>query len=385
MEAPELSGHYLNDKEAIAKLFTDNYVSILPSENSLNFFVQCSEERLYRVRNGIRLKEAVENHLNIFGSLVKQRKPAHSNEEEHKKLKQAVILGLDHQHPRPVTGNSYFPLETVKESVGQTSAGMKEYIRARKFDPEIERKKHHFLPSYFYERYARISTLLNERQKYEAFEAASPASFAGPQGARKKDAKGTIKAEPEDPFIAKIDEIDESIRREVDDKATSKKREEQLRMQKESYIASLIHNKKPKKVGTDFIDHRYLKLRALGQTMYSRPLAEVKPKIVEFLEKAVFPDTPPDSPGLPRLSTHSKSTPFLSPIKPPQGKSLESSPRPAVTTQRQHRTDPVRESEEMLLSLNSAFRSSGRKALPLTPSGKIREIVTRALSIERAL
>jgi len=375
MDPPELSGHYLNDKVAIAKLFTDNYVNILPSENSLNFFVQCSEERLYRVRNGIRLRDAVETHQDIYETLVKQRKPARSNEEEHKKLKQAVILGLDHQRPRPGSGPSYFQLEEVRTAEGQASPGMQEYVKAKKFDAGIERKKHHFLPSYFYERYAKVSTLLNEKQRRDSSDTASPSALTGQQGTRKGNGKGMGRAETEDPFIAKIDEIDESIRKEVDEKANSRRREELLRQQKESYIASLIHSKKPKKTGTDFIDHRYLKLRALGRTVYTKPLAEVRPRILEFLEKAVFPDTPPTTPPVPLLASI-KSSPFLYSQASWLPASAGSSTRDKVRTAK---AESVRSED---LSKGAFHR--GRSPLA-TPSGKIREIVARALSIERTL
>ena len=242
---------------ALVQHYAANYTGILPVEHSLNFFVNCSEARLRRLRHGTRLTDAVQSHQNIFAQTSHPRRLLIPSETHKQLLQQGARLGLG-QSVRS-SENSYYPLEQLVNGVQVSSAAMREYRACRLFHPDLERKKHRFLPNYFLERYSQVSAQLD------------PQSFV-----HKQTCLSSASSNPQlrlslDPFIDKINRIDEEVREEMRKKEELRLREEHMKAQDLRYIDSL---------------------RRTQARMRPKRIEALRPKIQTYLNSAVYPETP---------------------------------------------------------------------------------------------
>ena len=250
-KAPTLVQHY-----------AVHYPSILPVEHSLNFFVHCSEARVRRLKHGTRLTDAVQSHLNIFSQTFHPRNPLPPSETDLQLLQQGTTLGLG----RPVRSSveAYYPLDQLITGKRDFSPAMREYQASKAFRPDLERKKHRFLPNYFKEKYSYMSAKIDKLPNLRK------------QGENLRFSESNIQFRRTfDPFIDKIDRIDDEIREEMRKKEEMRLKEQYIKAQELRFIESL---------------------RRTEARIRPNRVEVLRPKIEVYLNSAIYPETPNRAP-----------------------------------------------------------------------------------------
>ena len=241
----------------LTQRFTENYTAYLPQEHSLNFFVQCSEARLRRLKHGTRLTDVVQSHHNIYLSPASPTRLLPPTCTQAHLLTQAALLGLHHTSPSPQE-DDYYPWPQLVTGTTQTSPALRTYQRNKLFRPELERQKHRFLPNYFLERYSLLSDKIDGGKRKRT-------NTNNPFLSHSESSNQT----QTDRFVGKIDEIDAFIRAEMQKNEENRRKEADLKAKELRFVESFRR--------TEGRNHQ--KPRESAQ-------------ISEFLSSAVYPSTP---------------------------------------------------------------------------------------------
>lgn len=304
---------------ALVQHYAAHYPGILPIEHSLNFFVHCSEARVRRLKHGTRLTDAVQSHHNIFIQAVRPRKALIPSETDLQLLKQGSTLGLG-RAMRSST-EAYYPLDQLVRGVRDFSPALREYQACKAFRPDLERKKHQFLSSYFLERYSRLSAEIDKLPKCRKLDQSLLFSDSNTHFRRSVD-----------PFIDKIDRIDEEIREEMREKEEMRLKEQYKKAQELRYIETL---------------------RRTEARIRPKRVEMLRPKIEAYLNSAIYPETP-------EMATETLPSPRSLP--------LVLSPEPF---------------SERSTGLEIELTGRGKKQLGCsTPSSRIKKAVARALDFQ---
>ncbi|CAG9318780.1 unnamed protein product [Blepharisma stoltei] len=125
-----------------------NKDKFIPKQDKLSFYVKCSDMRRYKVKYGLRLRDA-----------IRAAPMTHKSPEPHITELSEEEINIDTQQNQA----TYYPLEDLLYiNRKNLSPALKEYMKVQVFSPNLEQKKYNNLPSFFLEKYKIISKVLDE-------------------------------------------------------------------------------------------------------------------------------------------------------------------------------------------------------------------------------